>query len=198
MDVIQRDLDSLEKWAPMNLMKFYKASCKVHGNTKQCRLVDEWMESSPVEKDLRALLDEKLDVSWPCILAAQIENYIPGCIKRNLASRASKVILPPLLCSCETTPGVPANSTQERHGPVKVSPKNDNNHDQSTRALPYEERLRELRLYLGEEKEAFQSLKEAYEKYRETFTGTCSTRARGNDFKQKEGRIRLKEFFTQK
>ncbi|GAB0186674.1 hypothetical protein GRJ2_001132700 [Grus japonensis] len=86
-DVIQMDLDRLERWAHANLMKFNKAKCKVLGG--------EWIESSLEEKDLGVLMDRKLNMSWQCALAAQKANHILGCIKRSVTSRSREVI-PPL------------------------------------------------------------------------------------------------------
>ena len=65
---IQKDLDRLERWTYVTLMKYNKAKCKVlaHGSGQsqaQYMLGREWIESSP-EEDLGVLVDEKLSMAW--------------------------------------------------------------------------------------------------------------------------------------
>jgi len=64
-DAIQKDLDRLERWACVNLVKFNKAKCEVlhmgWGNPKhKYRLGRECIEYCPEEKDLGCWLTRSL------------------------------------------------------------------------------------------------------------------------------------------
>ncbi len=90
-------------------MRLNEAQCRVlhlgRGGPRYLdKLGEEALESSRVEKDLGVLVDEKLDVSQQCALAAQKANCVLGCITKRVSSREREGIVP--LCSALVRPYV--------------------------------------------------------------------------------------------
>ncbi|KAK4808975.1 hypothetical protein QYF61_015209 [Mycteria americana] len=167
------------------------------GNPKhKCR---EWVESSSEGQDLGVLVDDKLNMTWQCALAAQKANRILGHIKRSITRRSKEVILP--LYSALMGPHL--EYYVQLWGPqhkkdidlLEQVQRRATNMIRGPEHLSYEERLRELGLFSLEKKRlqgdliaALQYLKGAYKKAGERlFTRACSDRTRGNGFKLKEG-----------
>jgi len=155
----------------------------------------ELLESSTAEKDLEILVDEELNVTQQCALAAQKANNILGFIRRGVASRVREVFVPlhsalmrPHLAYC-----VQVWDCQYRRD-VDLLVYVQRRAMKMVRGLEHlsnEDRLKELGLFSLEKRRlqcdliaAFQYLKGTYKQEgNQLFTRVDNGRTRGNGFK---------------
>ncbi|KAK4832290.1 hypothetical protein QYF61_021689 [Mycteria americana] len=197
---LQEDLDRLEERANKNLMKYNKDKYKVlhlgkHNPGVRHRLGSIWLGIRSVERDLGALVDNKLNMSEQCVAVAKKANMMSGCINKGITSRDKEVIIPlysahvrPHLAYCVQFWSLLYKKDVDR---LERVPRRATKMIKGLGSLPCEERLRELGLFSLEKRRLrgdliimFQYLKAGYKEDGDSlFTRSHMEKTRGNGYK---------------
>ena len=212
----ERDLSLLDEWSKKWLMRFNKSKCKVlHVGRNNGRSLDTFgdvkLDEANGERDLGVSIDEDLKFSSHAQATVAKCNRILGYIRRSVASRTSRVILPlyaalirPQLEYCiqfwrPTNKGdLLALEGVQRRATRMIK---------EVRGLSYEKRLEVLRLYSLERRLRRGDLIQAFKIIKGIDNVECgrffqfddSKRTRGNRLKLRKPQVRLRsrqEFFT--